>query len=62
LNIAGYFDPFINLIENGLSNGFIQEKYRAIIVVESDPVKLLDLLETHEPPQGLVKWMEESQT
>ena len=62
LNMAGYFDPIVAWIELALANGFLRAHHREILVAESEPAALLDCLAQHEPPAGLVKWMDWEQT
>jgi uncharacterized protein (TIGR00730 family) len=50
LNVAGYFDPLVELIEHAIREEFITPAHRELIVVESDPTRLLDRLATHEMP------------
>lgn len=44
LNINGYFDPFIKLIDHGVYQGFIKEKHRNIFIDDDDEIKLLQKL------------------
>lgn len=57
LNIAGFYDPLLGMIEHFIEQGFIRPKYRALLVADSDPAALLDRLLVHEPPDGFVQWM-----
>jgi hypothetical protein len=50
LNVAGYFDPLVELIEHAIREEFIIPAHRELIVVESEPIRLLDRLTTHEMP------------
>jgi uncharacterized protein (TIGR00730 family) len=50
LNVAGYFDPVVELIEHAIREGFITASHRELIIVESEPTVLLDRLATHEMP------------
>ena len=50
LNVAGYFDPLVELIEHAIREEFITPAHRELIVVESEPARLLDRLATHEMP------------
>jgi uncharacterized protein (TIGR00730 family) len=50
LNVAGYFDPLVELIEHAIREEFITPAHRELIVVESEPSRLLDRLATHEMP------------
>jgi len=62
LNVAGYYDPLVQLIKNAVAEGFIKE-YTAtnILVVSSDPRELLQRISTHVAPKSEITWMNESQ-
>lgn len=57
LNVAGFYDPLLAMIEHSIAQGFIRPKYRGLLVADNDPTALLDRLLTHEPPDGFVRWM-----
>jgi uncharacterized protein (TIGR00730 family) len=42
LNVAGYYDSLINFMNHAAEHDFIKPKHRALMIVESDPEKLLD--------------------
>jgi uncharacterized protein (TIGR00730 family) len=46
LNVCGYYDPLIEFLDHAVSEDFIKPKHRALLVVESEPVQLLDRFET----------------
>jgi len=50
LNVAGYFDPMVNLIEHAIREGFIAASHRDLFVIENEPTHLLDRLATHDMP------------
>ncbi len=50
LNVDGYFDPLVALIDHAIREGFITAAHRELVVVESEPARLLDHLATHEMP------------
>jgi uncharacterized protein (TIGR00730 family) len=56
LNVGGYFDPLVALIEHAIGEGFITPSHRDLIVVESEPARLLDRLATHEMP-AVRRWL-----
>jgi hypothetical protein len=56
LNVAGYYDPLVTMIHQGIASGFIRPSYKDLLVVDADPKKLLDRLQVHEPPASLVQW------
>ncbi len=58
LNINGYFDGLIAWIDNAAQQGFIRPQHRLLCVVDEDPTSLLTKLANHEPPPGVVKWLD----
>jgi len=50
LNVAGYYDPLVALLEHAADAGFVSEQNRGLFVVEDDPARLLDRLAAHVPP------------
>lgn len=57
LNVAGFYDPLLAMIEHSIVQGFVRPKYRGMLVAESDPATLLDRLALHESPDGIVRWI-----
>ena len=41
-NVRGYYDPLIQFLDHAVEQDFIKPKHRALLVVESEPVRLLD--------------------
>ena len=60
LNVAGYFDPLLALVERAVNDGFVQPRYRRLITAATDITitALLDAFALHEPQPGLVKWFD----
>ena len=56
LNVGGYFDPLVNLIDRAIESGFIKAAHRDLIFVESAPAALLDRLATHQMP-AVRRWL-----
>jgi uncharacterized protein (TIGR00730 family) len=56
LNVAGYFDPLLEFLDRAVAEKFVREVHRQMVVVESDPSKLLARFEAYEPPR-VVKWI-----
>jgi hypothetical protein len=50
LNVAGYFDPLVQLIDHAVAEGFIKSKYRGLVVLAERPAALLDELARHHVP------------
>jgi uncharacterized protein (TIGR00730 family) len=51
LNIEGYFDPLIQLIDHSLEEGFIRPQNRDLVIDGSDPDHLIQRLLTQVPPR-----------
>jgi len=45
LNVASYYDPLIQFLDHAVEQDFVKPKHRALLIVESDPSRLLDRLE-----------------
>jgi len=56
LNVAGYFDPLVRLIDHAVDRGFIKADHRRLIVVARQPDELLDQLAAHQLPE-VRKWL-----
>jgi uncharacterized protein (TIGR00730 family) len=56
VNVAGYFDPLVELIEHAIREGFVTPSHRELLVAESEPVRLLDRLAAHEMP-NVRRWL-----
>ena len=56
LNIAGYFDPLLEFLDRAVTEKFVREVHRSMVIVESDPRALLSKFEAYEPPR-VVKWI-----
>ncbi|MBD0384480.1 LOG family protein [Paenibacillus sedimenti] len=50
LNIQEYYSPLLSLLDHMVEQQFMQEKYRALAIVDSDPKKLIDKFNLYEPP------------
>lgn len=55
LNVNGYFEPLLAWIERAVADGFVQPCYRDLLIVESEPDRLLARLLRHTPPSGLLR-------
>ena len=62
LNIAGYYDPMLAMIDRAIKEGFILPRYRNLFVASSGVDELFDLMHKFQPLEGVVKWIEMSET
>jgi uncharacterized protein (TIGR00730 family) len=58
LNLDGYFDPLLALIERAIGEGFVRPIYRDLIVTSSEIDDLLTKLFDYQPLESIVKWVE----
>lgn len=56
LNIAGFFDPLVQLIDHAIQEGFIKESNRRLIVEEARPDVLLSRIREYEMPT-VKRWL-----
>ena len=57
LNIESYFNPLIKQFDRAVSEGFASPENGALILHETDPGRLLDLMERYEPPK-VEQWID----
>lgn len=55
-NVDGYFDPILVMIDHMIKEQFLPPAQRDMIVVESDPIALLDVFENYDPVT-VPKWL-----
>lgn len=56
-NIAGYYDPLLQMIDHAISEEFIRPRHRQLLIADDDPAILFDKLAKEEIPESLVKWI-----
>lgn len=57
LNISGYFDPLIHMVDHAISEGFIYPEHRGLMMHASDPALLLDQMSAFQLPDQLERWV-----
>jgi hypothetical protein len=50
LNVAGYYDPLVALLDHAVAEGFVTAQNRRLVTVDSSPERLLDRMAAHEAP------------
>ncbi|QDT93467.1 LOG family protein YvdD [Gimesia algae] len=50
LNISGFYDPLLNLVDHCIETEFIKPKYRDLIIADPTPAILVDHLTHHQLP------------
>ena len=61
LNVAQYWQSLVTMLEHMEAEGFLRGTPREWLVMESDPVRLLEQLETFEPPR-VRRWLSLGET
>ncbi|MDA1018326.1 MAG: TIGR00730 family Rossman fold protein [Planctomycetota bacterium] len=61
LNIQGFFDPILAMIDRTIEREFVKESNRELFFADDDPQRLLERLETHEIPQ-VKKWLTKNES
>lgn len=61
LNVAGYYDPMLSFLDHMVTQGFLSEEHRAMVLVERKPERLLERLSVYRPPDT-PKWLSPSET
>lgn len=56
LNVAGYFDPLLNMVAHASREGFIPAFNLHLLQHKSTPTELLDCLATYVPPPQQFEW------
>lgn len=61
LNVAGYFDPMLDMIDTMIRRRFLKPEYRDMVLVETAPDALLTRMEAYQPPT-VGKWIDRAKT
>jgi uncharacterized protein (TIGR00730 family) len=61
LNVAGYYDPLIAMLDNGMEMGMLKPKHRDMVLVANDVAEALDQMQSYIAPQ-VSKWLDSSET
>jgi len=58
LNVNGYYDALLEMLDRAVAEKFLFPEHRRVLLCDSEPEKLLDLMNTYHPPIEAVKrWM-----
>ncbi|MDP9438691.1 MAG: TIGR00730 family Rossman fold protein [Actinomycetota bacterium] len=60
LNVASYYDPLLKVFDRMVEKDFLREAHRDLVLVEEDPVALLERFRGYEPPRT-IKWIDDSE-
>jgi uncharacterized protein (TIGR00730 family) len=57
LNVDGYFDPLLDLIDHARSRGFIYDEHRSLLICGKTPEAVLEGMASYAPPEDLARWV-----
>ena len=57
LNVNGYYDPLLEMADKALSEGFVRDVHRDLLLSDSDPERLLERLSHYSVPT-IDKWIQ----
>ena len=58
LNVAGFFDPLLAVVDHMVAEGFLRPPYRDMLLVDTDVERLLDRFADYRPPD--YTWVEDA--
>ena len=50
LNVGGYYDKLIEFLDHAVKEKFVKQQHRSLLLIEKDPEKLLELMNSFVPP------------
>jgi uncharacterized protein (TIGR00730 family) len=62
LNVEGYYEGIADFLAHAVSERFLREETRGLLMVETDPAALLERLRSFEPPAVVPKWIDREET
>jgi len=60
LNIEGYYDALLAMAERAAEDGFFRAEHRELLLVDTEPERIIDRLQTYEVPY-VPKWVDRKQ-
>jgi uncharacterized protein (TIGR00730 family) len=61
LNVDGYYDPLFAFLEHAITERFVKEEFRPMMIMEEDAGSLLDRFAAYRAPR-VKKWIEAEET
>lgn len=60
LNVYGYYDPLLVMLDRAVQANFLYREHRNSLLSESDPEKLLEIMEEYRyPDEAARRWMKQ---
>jgi hypothetical protein len=61
LNVEGFYNSLLSFMDHAVAENFVRSVHRKLVITDSDPERLLDLIAQSQPPM-LDKWIDRNQT
>jgi len=61
LDVGGFYAPLRVFLDHAVAEGFIPPAHRGMLMVDTDPVRLLERFAAYEPPE-VAKWIDPETT
>lgn len=61
LDVGGFYQPFVRFLDHTVREGFVSLSHRRMVVVETDPERLLERFRAYEAP-AVPRWIDAGQT
>lgn len=58
LDVEGYYEPLVRFVAHAVDAGFIHSAHASLLLLERDPARLIERMESFQPPQNVNKWSE----
>jgi hypothetical protein len=62
LDVEGFYGALLALLDRATADGFVRPVYRALVLDDVDPGRLLDRMAAQRPPAGLFSWIDRDET
>jgi len=62
LNVEGYYDGIADFLAHAVSERFLREETRELLMIETDAALLIERLHTFEPQAVVPKWIDREET
>ncbi|MDQ0440232.1 uncharacterized protein (TIGR00730 family) [Kaistia dalseonensis] len=60
LNVSGFYGKLLAFLDDQSAEGFVRREHRDMLIVEEDPVRLLERYAHYDPPK-IAKWIKASE-
>jgi uncharacterized protein (TIGR00730 family) len=62
LNVEGYYDGVATFLDHAVEERFLPHQTRELLMIESDPARLIDRLRAYRPEAIVPKWIDREET